>query len=269
MIVNVDRQKVCDAFVEYTDKYNSKETKIKLKIEHTFKVADICNEIAKALDLTDEEVDTAWLIGMLHDVGRFEQVRIYNTFSDADSIDHAQFGADLLFKENLIDMFLGTTRQQAVEQGIIDDEALESVETAIRNHSSYRIEDGLSEEVTMFCNIIRDADKIDIIRANTQLPIVEIYNTTEDILKNSDVTPEVLNAFYEGHAVLRKLKKQPVDHIVGHASLCYELVYPISYKILKRQGWIYELLAFESDNCKTQEAFVGIRKHLKEFLDKK
>lgn len=269
MAININRQHICAIFTEYTDRYNSKDTKIKLKIDHTFRVAAISDEIARNLELSKEDIDIAWMIGMLHDVGRFEQVRRYDTFSDADSIDHAQFGADLLFGENLIDSYLGSSRQQAILDGIIDEDTLDTIEIAIRNHSAYRIEEGLSDRLNMFCNIIRDADKIDILRVNTELPIVEIYNTTEEKLKNSDITPEVLEAFYEEHAVLRKLKKQPVDHIVGHISLCYELVYPISYEILRRQGWIYKLLAFESLNNNTQEEFRIIESHMKEFLEKK
>lgn len=269
MGIKIDRKHICAVFTEYTDHYNSKDTKIKLKIDHTFRVADICDEIARSLELSQEDIDVAWMIGMLHDVGRFEQVKRYNTFSDADSIDHSQFGADLLFEEELIDSYLGMSRQQAVSEGIIDDEYLDIIEVAIRNHSAYRIEDGLSDRHKMFCNIIRDADKIDILRVNTELPIVEIYNTTEEKLKNSEITKEVLESFYEGHAVLRKLKKQPVDHIVGHISLCYELVYPISYEVLKRQGWIYKLLSFESDNTRTNEEFRKIESHMKAFLDNK
>ena len=42
---------------------------------------------------------------MLHDIGRFEQIRRFGTFNDAQSVDHAEFGADLLFKEGLIRKF--------------------------------------------------------------------------------------------------------------------------------------------------------------------
>ena len=42
-------------------------------------------------------MDIAWLTGLLHDVGRFEQQRVYGTFTDADSIDHAKYGARILF----------------------------------------------------------------------------------------------------------------------------------------------------------------------------
>ena len=36
---------------------------------------------------------------MLHDIGRFEQIKRYGTFNDSKSVDHGEFGADLLFKE--------------------------------------------------------------------------------------------------------------------------------------------------------------------------
>ena len=42
---------------------------------------------------------------MLHDIGRFEQIRRFGTFNDVQSVDHAEFGADLLFKEGLIRKF--------------------------------------------------------------------------------------------------------------------------------------------------------------------
>ena len=270
MVVNIDRKHICEEFTSYTDNYNSKEAKILLKIQHTFRVAAICNEIAESLNLTRQEVDLAWFIGMMHDVGRFEQVRRYNTFSDADSIDHAQFGADLLFKEDmLIDSYLGFPRQEAVEKGIIDEEALEILELAVRNHSAYRIQEGLTSIQETFCNIIRDADKIDILRVNTEFPMEEVYNVTTRELKEASITPEVLEAFYEEHAVLRKLKKTPIDHAVGHISLTYELVYPKSYEILKRQGWLLKLTDFQSDNPDTVAKFREINKHIREFLDKK
>lgn len=50
------------------------------------------------------------------------------------------------------------------------------VETAIRSHSCFRLDESLDEETLMFCNIIRDADKIDIFKVNIDTPVEEIYN---------------------------------------------------------------------------------------------
>ena len=95
----IDRQKVKEQFASYTRKYDVTDDKIALKIAHTYRVADNCEQIALSLNMSEEDVDFAWLSGMLHDVGRFEQVRRYNTFSDSRSEDHAELGADLLFGE--------------------------------------------------------------------------------------------------------------------------------------------------------------------------
>lgn len=266
-IMVILRDRICDVFKEYTDAYDSADTKIKLKIDHTYRVADISERIANSLDLATEDVELAWLIGMLHDIGRFEQVRRYNTFSDADSIDHAIFGAQLLFDEGLIEKFLGDNVLSTLEEE--DLRKLSLIKLAISNHSAYRIADNLSKEEKMFCNIIRDADKIDILKVNSDLPLEEIYNVSTSKLKSDPVTPKVLEAFYEEHAVLRKYKETSVDNVVGHISLVYELVYAKSYEILMEQRYIYKLMDFESDNPDTNKTFEGIRKYMGDFLVRK
>ena len=87
----IDRKKVLNNFAEYTNAYNISDSKIKLKVEHTYRVAGLCDRIARSLKLSAYDTDLAWLIGILHDVGRFEQIRRFGTFSDADSIDHAHY----------------------------------------------------------------------------------------------------------------------------------------------------------------------------------
>ena len=78
----VDRVHVKKAFAEYTAAYNADDPKIKLKIDHTYRVAALCERIAKAAGMCAYDVELAWLSGMLHDVGRFEQIKRYNTFSE-------------------------------------------------------------------------------------------------------------------------------------------------------------------------------------------
>ena len=102
----MNRKHITDTFAAYTKKYDATDGKIKLKIDHTYRVAEFCEQIAKSIGLCEADVDLAWTIGMLHDIGRFEQVKRYNTFIDSESVDHAQFGADLLFKEGLLAAFI-------------------------------------------------------------------------------------------------------------------------------------------------------------------
>jgi hypothetical protein len=180
-------------------------------------------------------------------VGRFEQLRRYGTFVDSESIDHAQFGADLLFKEGLV--------RNYIEDNRLDD----LLEKVVRFHSAYRLPDEFTMEEKRFANLLRDADKIDILKVNVDFPLEEIYNVTSQELRNCVVTKEVLEAFYEGHAVLRSLKRTPVDNVVGHISLVYELTYPVSFKIVKEQGYLDKLMDFKSDLEETNRQFEGIR----------
>ena len=254
----IDRERVKNTFAEYTSGYNATDPKIKLKIDHTYRVAELCELIARNLKLDEYETDVAWLTGMLHDVGRFEQIKRYNTFNDAQSVDHANFGADLLFKEGLIDTYVAAVHDD--KYGVI-------VENAIRNHSAFRIDERLDEYTVMFCNILRDADKVDIFRVNVDTPAEDIYNVTTEELRNSQVSPEVMAAFDERHAVLRSCKKTVVDHVAGHIALTFELVYPISLQIAKERGYLDKMMAFESDNEVTGKQFEEIRAKLNEYVE--
>ena len=277
--MKINREKALAAFQEYTDRYDSSRDMIRLKIEHTYRVCGLCQQIARSLDLPEEEVDIAWLTGLLHDVGRFEQQRVYGTFTDADSIDHAKYGARILFgkvweekhglasgsEESLseeIQADAGISIREFVEDASCD----ELLWTAVFYHSAYRIPEGLEERTAMFCHILRDADKVDILKVNVEFPLEEIYNVDTKVLYQEEVTPEVLQSFDEEHAILRSLKKTAVDNVVGHISLVYELVYPESCRIVKRQGYLDKLMNFESKNSHTRKQFEHIREHMREYL---
>lgn len=261
-----DRQRVQKAFAAYVKNYDAEDEKIRLKIVHTYHVAELCEKIARSLHLCEEDVELAWLLGMLHDIGRFEQLRRYGTFSDEESIDHALFGAALLFGDTwLIGDYLDAERNPNFkkEKGAGE---LMLIQTAIESHSAYRLKSDLDERTRMFCDILRDADKIDILRVNVEVPLEAIYNTTTWELKNAEVSSEVMEAFREEHAVLRALKKTPVDHVVGHMALVFELVYPVSVRLVERQGYLDKLMRFSSDCEQTQKQFAILTAHMEDYM---
>lgn len=253
----IERDRVRKRFSEYVGRYNNLNGKIKLKIDHTYRVAELCERIAKSIGLKQQEIDLAWLIGMLHDIGRFEQITRYGTFSDADSIDHAHYGVKILFSDHEIDKYISAC---------CPGEILEIVRAAIWNHSAYRIEKGMSERTKIFCDILRDADKVDIFKVNCDVPMEVIYDVTEEELLQALVTEEVIQQFLERHAILRSVKKTCVDHIVGHAALAFELVYPESLRIVREQGYLERLLLFHSENPVTRQQFELLKQCMREYL---
>lgn len=275
----INRENVINAFAEYVRNYDPSDEKIKLKIDHTYRVAGLCQRIAESLGLSEPDVDIAWLLGMLHDIGRFEQIRRFGTFKDVQSVDHAEFGADLLFKEGLIRKFaegyyeeceLARSGNEEAEQIIKNNEHHNKdtglIEMAIRQHNKYRVKEDLTERQRMFCDILRDADKVDIFKVNADIPMEIIYDVTTEELKNGVITKEVLESFYKKETVLKSVRRSAVDNIVGHISLLFELVYKESYRQAKEQGYVYKLLDFKSDVPEVNAEFDDMRKYVDEFL---
>ncbi len=252
--MEIDRECVLEAFRHYVEKYDLQDEKIRLKAEHTYRVSGLCQKIAQSLDLSKEDIDLAWLIGLLHDIGRFEQVRRYGTFIDEESINHGEYGAKLLFDEGKIREFVKDGGEDPV------------IRAAVNHHNTYRIPEGLDERTEMFCHIIRDADKIDILKVNVDFPLEEIYNVTSKELRNAQITEGVMQCLREGKAVLKVLKKTVADNLAGHISLVFELVYPISFKLVKEQGYLEKMMHFESENPMTRKQFTEIREIMGEYL---
>ena len=70
-----NRKAAGEIFRRYAEQYDMQNTLIRHKVEHTFRVAELCGRYAEALAMAGEDTDLAWLIGLMHDIGRFEQAR--------------------------------------------------------------------------------------------------------------------------------------------------------------------------------------------------
>lgn len=308
--MKIDRQHVQDVFGKYTDAYDSKDPKIALKIEHTYHVAEVADQVAHSLGLSQEDCDLAWILGMLHDVGRFEQVRRYGTFVDSQSIAHALMSCQVLFPEDygveesvframpnghfgsLSDYLMagdgtGDDETEGGMEGCADDNKVDTaldekldgkgkvesdewrhiIKLAISVHSALRIPDDISEREAMFCNILRDADKVDIFRVNVETPLTDIINTTEEEIRTSCVTADVMPAILEHHVVPRDRKFTAADHIVSHCCLAFELVYKKSREIAVEQGYLKTLTEYVSENPETNQVMDKLREQLSLVLE--
>ena len=197
-------------FCEYVKTYDMNNPKIFLKEKHTFRVMEFCEKIAKSLNLSDDDIKLSMLIGLLHDIGRFEQVKVYDTFSDLDSIDHADYGVEILKKDNFIEQFVSDKKIQ------------ELVLIAVKNHNKYSIEDGLDDRTMMFCKIIRDADKLDIfnIFINEDLRIEKT---------GSCISEETYNQLINMHLLSEKYIKTKIDYYLKHIGMFFDLNYEYSF----------------------------------------
>lgn len=254
--MSINREHVISAFDRYTSAYDVTDVKVKLKIDHTYRVAEICDKISDSLHLSPEDRDIAWLSGMLHDIGRFEQLRRYHTFQDRISCNHAELSADILFKDRTIRMFTEDSSE---------DELLEKV---IRLHNVYILPDDLNERELLFTNLLRDADKVDIIKVNCITPRAEIYDIPESEFRASTISQNVYDDIISERNVDRNHSKTPADYIIGHIAFVYGLVYKQSFIEVRRQGYLDEMLDFRSDVEDTKEKFKKIKETINKYIDR-
>ena len=254
--MNINREQVLSAFDRYTSDYDVSDVKIKLKIDHTYRVAEICDKISDSLHLSSEDRDIAWLTGMLHDIGRFEQLRIYHTFKDKISCDHAALSADILFKDGNIRMFTDDSSED------------ELLEKTIRLHNYYILPDNLTERELLFINLLRDADKVDIIKVNCITPRSEIYDIPEADFRSSSISQDVYEDIISEHNVDRNHSKTPADYIIGHIAFVYGLVYRQSFVEVRQQGYLDQMLDFKSDVEDTRMKFKTIKTTINNYIDR-
>ena len=86
-----------EEFNKYTNNYDMNDEAIRNKYSHSIRVMNLSKKYATILGFSKEDIELATLIGLLHDIGRFEQISVYHTFNDSKIIDHALYGVKVLF----------------------------------------------------------------------------------------------------------------------------------------------------------------------------
>ena len=234
----IDRGRATAAFKRYTDAYDATNPRIALKIEHTYHVARVCDAVAREQNWSTEDIDLAWLCGLLHDMGRFEQLRRWDTFKDAESMSHAALGVEVLFGENPADAPAATSIRDFIET----DEYDKLIHASIAYHSDFRLPEELDERTRRFCDIVRDGDKVDIMRTIADSTVDTILKVDEKTFLASHFSSPTLAAFDERRCVSRDEREEPADFLVGLICFMFELVYPASRALAREQGDIYRLL---------------------------
>ena len=250
----IDMIEAKKAFKEYVKKYNPEDEKIKIKIAHIERVAENSKRIAENLNLSQEDIELAELIGLLHDIGRFEQVRLYHTFVDKDSINHGKYGAKILFEDGLIRNFIKDNKFDKI------------IKLAIVNHNRADIEEDLTERERLHAKIIRDADKTDIFTILISGDKKAIWEKAD--LSDDKISDEIYREFVEDKRINYKERKTSADILVSHFNYVYDLNFPETRKIIRDNKYIDKLYQrFKFNDAETMKRFNEIYRLSKEYIE--
>jgi len=147
---------------------------------------------------------------LLHDVGRYSQLKEYGTFRDAESIDHAVRGVEVIEAERLLEGFSGETRKRVL--------------AAVALHNKKEVPAALDDATARLAYLVRDADKLDIFRVLETVIADGSLESNPEIAWGLQVrgapTPEVVASVRVG---------RPVD---------YDTVRNLSDFVLIQVGWL-------------------------------
>lgn len=251
----IDIKKSKDEFMKYTNNYDIENENIERKIYHSLRVMEISKKIATNMGLENEKIELATLIGLLHDIGRFEQFKIYQTYSDLESIDHGDLGADILKQNNFIRNF--------IKEAKYDEIILKSVQ----NHNKYKIADDLNKEEKLFCKIVRDADKIDILYEAIEI----FWKKGREEIQNDLISDKVYNEFLNKKLIKKdkNMKKNGIDKLVLMLAFVFDINFHESLEILKKEDYLNKILNnFDFKSQDTKEKIENIRNVLNLYLNK-
>lgn len=238
-------------FNRYVFEYDLNDEQIKLKVIHTWKVVQAADAIAQSLNLDPAQKRQVHLAALFHDIGRFEQVRQYHTFFDAQSIDHAALGAQILEQEHFLDQLDDRTRAQIIE--------------AVRVHNRLNIPDDHQGFQRILDQIVRDADKVDIFRVGAQDSPEANSGYSLDTIGQDRISAKVSEAIFNGTSVKREDRCCPLDFWVACFGFAFDLNYPEAARlILASQDWKKPLLGMLDEKLITDE---GTRKLLLQLMN--
>lgn len=190
-------------FDKYASNYDLSDNRLKSRYNHSYRVMALCEKYATELGWNDSDIQLAKIIGLLHDFGRFEQYRIFKSFIDKDTVDHADYSVEQLFNKGQITKFTE----------LVEDYDL--IEFAIKNHNKKDIPVCHDERKLRFAKLIRDADKVDIMYVLGH----EIHEQATD----EEINPEIIKLFYQHQIIPSTLTKNINDRIIVQFAFVFDL----------------------------------------------
>lgn len=255
----IDYENAMKAFKEYLTGFDTEYGKIDLKIRHTYGVVRASEYIARKLQLSDEDIELARLIALLHDIGRFEQIKQADSFIDSKEMDHAILGNDVLFNKNLIRNFIQDKQYDSI------------ISKAILNHNRLKIEDGLNERELLHAKLIRDADKTDNFRVKAEDDIENIIdNATAEILENDTISDNIFNDFMNSKVIVREDRKTYLDFWISYIAFLFDFNYKYGIEYIQEMNWLDKMLCrLNFKRPETFERMESIKKHAYEYIEER
>jgi hypothetical protein len=244
-------------FDAYTNRFFGQDDYVnlhlRLKQEHTRRTREEILYLAGRLALDDNQMRIAETVALLHDVGRFPQFAKYRTYNDVKSVNHCCLGVEVLAQEGVLES--------------LDSQEKEWIRTAVAHHGRKDLPADLNGQGLLFLKLIRDADKLDILRI-----VTEIYRRHKDdpgkhsfeieLPDEPRVSPQVLEAVLAGQLIEYRSLRTLNDIRLCQIGWVYDLNFTASLERFKAVNLLDELLSYLPQTSEIAEVGRGIHRYI-------
>jgi putative nucleotidyltransferase with HDIG domain len=228
-----------------------------LKSRHTRRVCGEIFGLGRALGLSDGDCRLAGVTALFHDLGRFEQYRRFRTFSDRKSVNHAELGVEILKREKVLD--------------VLDDSVKGLIMDAVLYHNRAALPDRLDPRRLFFTRLLRDADKLDILRVVTTYYAAKArgeYNETIelDLPDTPGVSAAICEQLIKGQTIRFEDMNTLNDFKLLQVGWVYDINFVPALKRLQRRAYLTKLRSVLPDSDDIRRVFGAVNDRLEERL---
>lgn len=242
-------------FFCYLEQFDGENEKIKLKVIHTDGVVRCAAEIAHRMELKEEDCLLAELIALLHDIGRFEQVKVFDSFEPA-AMDHAAYGADLLFGS-----------RQMIRKFIKEDTWDNIIRESIARHSDFSVGTIEDEKTLLHAKLIRDADKLDNCRVKLEDSIRVLLEMDGTEVGKQRISDNVWNTCLNHESVRSEDRRTKMDYWVSYTAYFFDINFAETYSIIREKDYANRIIdRIPYTDPDTKEKMEKLRRILNEYI---
>ncbi|MGC9355109.1 MAG: HD domain-containing protein [Mariniphaga sp.] len=242
-----------DLFESYVNTFSGlteeQQKNFAIKKEHSKRVANNSKKLAEMLNLEPEETKLAVIIALFHDIGRFKQLVKYDTFNDTVSEDHAEMAVEILKEKSYLNELSSEEQKIAF--------------TAIGLHNKLELPKKLDEQELMQARILRDADKLDILKVlsdyYTDKSQIPNHTLTWELPKATQVSPGVVKDVIGGKLVSKNEVKSEMDVKIMQLSWVYDINFKSSIELIFQNRYLEKIYSSLPKNDTVIEIYRKIK----------
>ncbi len=232
-MTDIDRH--ISAFTRYVDRFRNGDAALldvfDFKYEHSLRVLENACQITESLSIPENRARLCHIAALVHDIGRFPQYTRYKTLDDQRSEDHGLLGSREVLDNRL--------------PAGLDEDELRVVAESVLLHNKRSLPADLPEDVRFIVSVVRDADKLDIIKVLLGRLHSAGQSSSELTLNLKPHPTAYTTAVFDD---VMNGRNAPYDRLcwandltIAMCAWVYDLNFPVSRTILVDQGLLDRL----------------------------